>query len=184
MESNNSIKIIAFLCWKWGYGAGDMAGTIRAQYPATIRPIRVNCTGRVTPSLMMRAIGKGADGVLISGWYPGECDFETGNLVAKRNVDYVKDILNSMGISPERIQMFYCSAAEGQRFQQEVTRISEIIEKLGSNPLKETLAKEKVKEKVKEKSKNSGKKDNPEKVEVIPEITKKKAKASRKKKKK
>ena len=42
-----------------------MAGTIRAQYPATIRPIRVNCSGRITPSLMARAIGKGADGVLV-----------------------------------------------------------------------------------------------------------------------
>ncbi len=44
-----------------------MAGTIRAQYPATIRPVRIICTGRVTPSLMIRAIGKGADGVVISG---------------------------------------------------------------------------------------------------------------------
>ena len=42
-----------------------MAGTIRAQYPATLRAVRVNCSGRVTPSLMMRAIGKGADGVVI-----------------------------------------------------------------------------------------------------------------------
>jgi len=44
-----------------------MAGTIRAQYPPTLRPIRVNCTGRVTPSLIMRAIGNGADGVLVVG---------------------------------------------------------------------------------------------------------------------
>jgi coenzyme F420-reducing hydrogenase delta subunit len=44
-----------------------MAGTMRAQYPATIRPIRVNCTGRVTSSLIMRAIGKGADGIIVSG---------------------------------------------------------------------------------------------------------------------
>jgi hypothetical protein len=34
--------------------------------------------------------------------------------------------------------MFHCSAAEGQRFQEEVTRISEVIENLGSNPLKES----------------------------------------------
>ena len=136
---HNNVKILAFMCWKWGYGAGDMAGTIRAQYPATIRPIRINCTGRVTPSLMMRAIGKGADGIMIAGWYPGECDYETGNLVAERNVNYVKDILKTTGISPERIQMFYCSAAEGQRFQTEVSRISEIIENLGSNPFKDSL---------------------------------------------
>lgn len=136
----NNIKIIAFLCWKWGYGAADMAGTIRAQYPSTIRPIRINCTGRVTPSLMMRAIGRGADGVIVSGWYPGECDYETGNLVAEKNIQYVREILKSTGISPERIQMFHCSAAEGQRFQEEVTRISNIIENLGRNPLKENGA--------------------------------------------
>lgn len=138
-ESKNEIKILAFLCWKWGYGAGDMAGTIRAQYPATLRPVRINCTGRVTPSLIMRAIGKGADGVVVGAWYSGECDYETGNLVAERNVNYVKEILKTTGISPERVQIFHCSAAEGQKFQIEATRISEVIEGLGQNPVKESI---------------------------------------------
>lgn len=35
--------------------------------------------------------------------------------------------------------MFHCSAAEGARFQEEVTRISKLIEKLGKNPLKPSL---------------------------------------------
>ena len=153
--TESDTKIISFMCWKWGYGAADMAGTIRAQYPATIRPIRINCTGRVTPSLMMRAIAKGADGVLVSGWYPGECDYETGNLVAAKNIKYVKEILKTTGISPERIQMIHCSSAEGQKFQNEVIRVSEIIRKLGSNPLKESLSNEKN-----EKDSNKGKKKN------------------------
>ena len=59
-------------------------------------------------------------------------------MVAERNVSYVKEILKAVGISPERIQMFHCSAAEGQRFQNEATRISAIIKNLGSNPLKDT----------------------------------------------
>ena len=58
-------------------------------------------------------------------------------------MEYVREILKSLGISPERIQMFYCTAAEGQRFQNEVTRISEIIKKLGSNPIKKFLSSEK-----------------------------------------
>lgn len=37
--------------------------------------------------------------------------------------------------------MFHCSAAEGQKFQEEVTRISEIIERLGKNPINESLNK-------------------------------------------
>ena len=153
-ESVKNIKILAFLCWKWGYGAGDMAGTIRAQYPATLRPVRINCTGRVTPSLIMRAIGKGADGVVLGAWYRGECDYETGNLVAERNVQYVKEILKTTGISPDRVQMFNCSAAEGQKFQIEATRISELIADLGSNPIKENLKSEE------EKALNTKKKKN------------------------
>jgi len=141
--TNGDIKILAFLCWKWGYGAGDMAGTIRAQYPATLRPVRIICSGRVTPSLMMRAIGKGADGVAIGAWYEGECDYETGNLVAERNVKYTKEILKTVGLSPERIQMFHCSAAEGQKFQEEAIRISETIQNLGRNPLKDLISSKK-----------------------------------------
>ena len=151
--SNNHIKILAFLCWKWGYGAGDMAGTIRAQYPATFRPVRINCTGRVTPSLMMRAIGKGADGVVLGAWYSGECDYETGNLVAERNVQYVKDILKTTGISPDRVQIFHCSAAEGQKFQNEATRISELIGNLGDNPIKESIKSNKKEKGLKESKK-------------------------------
>ena len=36
--------------------------------------------------------------------------------------------------------MFHCSAAEGQRFQEEIIRISNIIANLGRNPLEENDA--------------------------------------------
>ena len=52
--------------------------------------------------------------------------------------------------------MFHCSAAEGQRFQQEVIRISEIIQNLGNNPFRESSD-------VKQKS--DSKKDNKKKIE-------------------
>ncbi|UCC20692.1 MAG: hydrogenase iron-sulfur subunit [Promethearchaeota archaeon] len=64
-------------------------------------------------------------------------------MVAERNATYVKEILKTVGLSPERIQMFHCSAAEGQRFQEEATRISETIKNLGSNPLKDSNASKK-----------------------------------------
>lgn len=70
-------------------------------------------------------------------------------------MEYTKEILKTTGISPERIQMFHCSAAEGQRFQEEVTRISQIIEKLGSNPMKKSISLEKEKSKTQEKTKKT-----------------------------
>lgn len=59
--------------------------------------------------------------------------------MAERNVQYVKEILKTTGISPERVQMFHCSAAEGQKFQEEATRISELIKNLGNNPIKDSI---------------------------------------------
>jgi len=73
--------------------------------------------------------------------------------VAERNVAYVKEILKTIGISPERVQMFHCSAAEGQKFQEEATRISETILNLGSNPLKDSIASKKEEKESKESKK-------------------------------
>jgi hypothetical protein len=61
-------------------------------------------------------------------------------------VEYTKEILKTAGMSPERVQMFHCSAAEGQKFQQEVTRISDIIKNAGSNPIKPSLETEEKKD--------------------------------------
>ena len=49
-------------------------------------------------------------------------------------------------MDPDRIQMFHCSAAEGQRFQQEMTRISDIIENIGKNPIKKSDSNKESKE--------------------------------------
>lgn len=136
ITNNEGIKIIAFLCWKWGYGGADMAGTIRAQYPTSIRSILVPCTGRVGPDLIMRAFGRGADGVMVVGWYPNECDYETGNYTAHRQVEYVKEVLETMGVDGQRVMMKFCSAAEGQRFQRLVTEFCEKVKKIGPSPFR------------------------------------------------
>ena len=41
-----------------------------------------------------------------------------------------------MGLSEERLMFGYCTAAEGQKFQQEAIKFDKIIRELGPNPLK------------------------------------------------
>ena len=150
--TENDIKILAFLCLKWGYGGADMAGTIRAQYPTSLRTVLVPCTGRVGSDLVMRAFGRGADGVLIVGWYPGECDYETGNYFAYRLVEYLEKIAKTIGINPKRLKMVFCSSAEGSKFQEIAIEFDKLIRELGPSPLRSkggTPKKEKTKEKAK-----------------------------------
>jgi len=136
LMNNNDIKILAFLCLKWGYGGADMAGTIRAQYPTSLRTVLVPCTGRVGADLIMRAFGRGADGVMIVGWYPGECDYESGNYFAYRLVEYMKEVIKTVGINPERLRMEFCSSAEGAKFQKVATEFDKTIQELGPSILR------------------------------------------------
>ncbi len=148
----NDIKILSFLCLKWGYGGADMAGTIRAQYPPSLRTVLVPCTGRVGSDLVMRSFGRGADGVLIVGWYPNECDFETGNYFAYRLTEYITEVLKAVGLEPERIRMEFCSSAEGSKFRETAIEFDKKIRELGPSPLRPkggTSEKKKAKEKAK-----------------------------------
>jgi F420-non-reducing hydrogenase iron-sulfur subunit len=60
-------KILAFICNWCAYGAADLAGVSRLQYPPNVRAVRVMCSATVSPHHILRALQDGADGVLVGG---------------------------------------------------------------------------------------------------------------------
>ncbi|OHD74855.1 MAG: methyl-viologen-reducing hydrogenase subunit delta, partial [Spirochaetes bacterium RBG_13_68_11] len=95
-------KIVAFLCTWCSYAGADLAGVSRLQYPPNIRVVRVPCSGRINPLFILAALQNGADGVLVSGCHPGDCHYLSGNLVARRKFNTIKDLLAYVGIEPGR----------------------------------------------------------------------------------
>ena len=67
MSDNNPTKVVSFLCNWCSYGAADLAGVSRMQYPENIRVIRIPCTGRMSPKFILSAFREGVDGVWVSG---------------------------------------------------------------------------------------------------------------------
>ncbi len=65
--SEENIKIVSFLCNWCSYGAADLAGVSRMEYPADIRVIRIPCTGRMSPKFILSSLREGADAVWVSG---------------------------------------------------------------------------------------------------------------------
>lgn len=109
-------RIVAFLC-KWCSSAGsDLAGVSRMEYPPNVVPITVMCSGSVSPLYILSAFNKGADGVLVSGCHPGDCHYIKGNYYARRRIALVKNLLEFIGLEPERFQMSWVSAAEGTKY--------------------------------------------------------------------
>ncbi len=132
-------KIVAFLCNWCSYAGADLAGVSRMQYPPNIRVVRVPCSGRINPLFILAALQNGADGVFVSGCHPGDCHYLSGNLVARRKFNTIKDLLAYVGIEPGRVQFSWVSASEGGRFSDLVRQVSEDVKKLG---LQRRLAKE------------------------------------------
>lgn len=123
--------IIAFLCNWCSYRAADLAGTARIHYSPNMRPIRVMCSGRVEPDLVLKAFREGADGVLIAGCHPGECHYTEGNLKTLRRYALLKRMLAQFGIEPERFQLLWASASEGSALADTVNRMTEELRLLG-----------------------------------------------------
>lgn len=140
MEKNFEPKIVAILC-KWCSSAGsDLAGVSRMKYPPNVVPITVMCSGSVSPNYIFSAFKNGADGVLISGCHPGDCHYMKGNYYARRRIALVKELLEFIGLEPQRFQMSWISAAEGTKYTEIIKDFVEELEPLGSqNKLKSNL---------------------------------------------
>jgi F420-non-reducing hydrogenase iron-sulfur subunit len=124
-------RIVAFLC-KWCSSAGsDLAGVSRIQYPPNATPITIPCTGAVSPMYILSAFNKGADGVLVSGCHIGDCHYIEGNFLARRKMQLIKELLEFVGVEPNRFRMSWVSAAEGAKFAQVVTDFVEDLKPLG-----------------------------------------------------
>ena len=127
-------KIVAFGCDKWGYSAADLTGVTRKSYSTNFHLIRVRCTGRIGIHLIMEAFLNGADGVAIISWKEGECEFGNGNTNTFEHVLILKKILNHVGISEDRIQQYFCSAAEVEKFINSVDDITKRVQTLPPIP--------------------------------------------------
>ncbi|MDD3625756.1 MAG: hydrogenase iron-sulfur subunit [bacterium] len=133
MEEKREPKIVGFLC-KWcTSAAADLAGTSRMQYPPSIRPIKVMCSGSVDMSYILRALLMGADGVLVGGCHPADCHYLSGNYKARRRIAILKSIFDTLDLDSERIELKWISASEGKKFADTVKEFNDKLSEKGPN---------------------------------------------------
>jgi heterodisulfide reductase subunit A len=137
LEENPEDKILAFLCNWCSYAGADLAGTSRFEYPPTIRPIRVMCSGRVDKNFILEAFRQGAGMVLVGACHlPYDCHYISGNVWMKKRTDALKMVLEKLGLNPERFRVEYVSAAEGVKFAALINEMTEQMKALGKEKIK------------------------------------------------
>ncbi len=124
-------QVTAIVCNWCTYAGADMAGTTRREYPASVRMLRVPCSGRVNPLFLMKAFEQGADGVLVSGCHPGDCHYVQGNYFARRRFAAFRSLLHFVGLDPRRVHFSWVSASEGIKWAQVVGDVTRAVTEAG-----------------------------------------------------
>jgi heterodisulfide reductase subunit A len=98
--TEGDVVVLGFFDDNISYTAADNAGTARLHYPTNIRILRMLSTALLSKETILKAMGLGADGVLI-------CEVEGSNEVelAARLVTEVAETLKSIGVEPGRVRL-------------------------------------------------------------------------------
>ena len=130
-ENGYEPKIIAYLCNWCSYAGADGAGMARMKYPTNVKIIRVPCSGRVPPELILRTFQEGADGVMMLGCHIGDCHYGSGNHRTAKRMPLYRKLLEFAGIEPERFYTQWISASEGDKVQKVMNEMVDDVSKLG-----------------------------------------------------
>jgi len=104
---------------------------MRLSYPASVKIVKVPCTGRVDTIHILQAFEGGADGVCLVGCLEGDCHHITGNIRARKRVEYAKVLLDEAGIGGGRLEMYNLSASDARKFAQVAKEITDRVRALG-----------------------------------------------------
>ena len=59
--------IVAFCCHYCAYAAADLAGSMRLEYPPSVKVIELPCSAKLDVLYVLRAFEDGADGEMVAG---------------------------------------------------------------------------------------------------------------------
>jgi heterodisulfide reductase subunit A len=132
-------KIVGFACNWCSYAGGDNAGTSRLQYPASVRLIRTMCSGRVDQAFIWHAFRKGAPLVLVSGCHFTDCHYIDAVTWTQRRIEKIWSKMEKLGIRPERLQLEWISAAEGQKFARVMQELDSMLRQVTAKEVEESM---------------------------------------------
>jgi heterodisulfide reductase subunit A-like polyferredoxin/coenzyme F420-reducing hydrogenase delta subunit len=105
--------VLIFACEWSGYAAAELAGAQQLIYPPTVRMIRLDCSGRLQPGLILKAFEMGAAGVLVLGCPPRLCHYERGNERAAAVCQQARALTGLLGLPPARFGLAWLAPDDG-----------------------------------------------------------------------
>jgi coenzyme F420-reducing hydrogenase delta subunit len=118
-----------------------MAGTSHFEYSSNERGLRVMCSARMDTDFIYEAYRLGAGAVLFSGCHPQDCHYITGQPIGERRAERMLRAFERMGMTPGRFRIEWISAAEGDRYQQVINEMQDLLDGIPMEELVQEIEK-------------------------------------------
>jgi F420-non-reducing hydrogenase iron-sulfur subunit len=103
------------------------------EWPVPVREVLVSCTGRLQPEHVLKAFESGSDLVLTVSCEQDDCQYLQGSERWSRRADYVRAILDEIGLGSSRLMHFQLAGTAGAGAIRDA--VLQTLESLGPNPL-------------------------------------------------
>lgn len=105
-----------------------------SSFEHVICPVKVMCSGRVDPAMVLFAFEKGAEGVMVLGCKEKECRYGPGPKQSTKIAELIKTLIHILGLEPERFSSIKYSFDEKSRLFKEINSFAEKVARLEKSP--------------------------------------------------
>ena len=99
-----------------------------------IKFIRLPCSSMVKDVVLLRAFEAGADAVVVLVCPEGQCKYVEGNIRAKKRVQWVKNLMDEIGLDGRRLALSNISAGDKKATSLIIQKTLKDLSTLGPNP--------------------------------------------------
>lgn len=126
-------RIVAYACENSGALAAEFAQSLDPDLQRDLQLITVPCSGKIDVLYLLKALERGADGVLLLGCHKDNCKYVWGNERAEKRKEKVRSMLEAVGLEGDRVEFVHVAANQGNQFNVAVKAMAEKIRQLGAN---------------------------------------------------
>jgi coenzyme F420-reducing hydrogenase delta subunit len=128
--NKSAVRLVVFACNWDGLSCIEAAAQAGLSYPASVRVVRVSCLSRVHQGLMLKTFELGADGVMLLGCEPGNCQFDIDAGLVAQEYEKAGKVLRLLGLGEERLVLCHMPRGDGSGFVGRVRGFIKEIEQM------------------------------------------------------
>ena len=133
MSDKRDLQIYIFHCINV-FGEGEALLETPGESLLTLKFHKLPCASIVKDVFLLRAFEAGADGVMVLVCPQGACRYVEGNARADLRVQWVKKLLDEIGLDSRRLTFFNLPSGDAEAFNNALQKFRTQVAVLGYSP--------------------------------------------------